>query len=583
MAISKDIIGSLKKAFNDDSRFIIESDDKSYFKLKLTKLPDNPNVHFEYSKYSSNDGYVELHLESETGNPREYLCNLRSSVIEELNERAGKPDIEHIPKDKSGSWYGHCYRYKPTSSDHKTVNTIKEHFKKLINIFEPIILRNMKLDTQLKELLKSNHNLILTGAPGTGKTYLAKQIAARMILGKEYDKEVEKDPFFKEHCGFVQFHPSYDYTDFVEGLRPKSDANGNVGFERKDGVFKAFCKEALRSLPKKGENGLKNAYDKLAEDAKNNVVLIKQSKEAKQGNGKLQPIIYDEEKGVIKSVLGTKYPIPFSHIEELSKKYKTIEALDNINNISDAVRDTIRGSQDPTNTWAVLRHLYERYYPENFVFIIDEINRGDISKILGELFFSIDPGYRGEKGRVQTQYQNLIDKGNDIYDEGFYVPENVYIIGTMNDIDRSVESMDFAMRRRFAWKEITAESQMDMLDSLNLSDNDKENAKNRLRNLNNAIKSKEGGIEGLSAAYHIGPAYFMKLEKYKDEGKGAWNSLWKNHIEGVLREYLRGNEDIDKLMADLRNAYDNEKGQKDAPAQGNNEGEESEAVTETGV
>ena len=81
---------------------------------------------------------------------------------------------------------------------------------------------------------------------------------------------------------------------------------------------------------------------------------------------------------------------------------------------------------------------------KNYVFIIDEINRGEISKIFGELFFSIDPGYRGVAGTVQTQYQNLIEDG-DIYENGFYVPENVYIIGTMNDIDRSVDSMDFAI------------------------------------------------------------------------------------------------------------------------------------------
>jgi protein associated with RNAse G/E len=81
-------------------------------------------------------------------------------------------------------------------------------------------------------LLRSTHNLILTGAPGTGKTYLARQIAEAM--GAE--------------VGFVQFHPSYDYTDFVEGLRPIQESNGKVGFERKDGVFKVFCAKALENL-----------------------------------------------------------------------------------------------------------------------------------------------------------------------------------------------------------------------------------------------------------------------------------------------------------------------------------------------
>ena len=85
------------------------------------------------------------------------------------------------------------------------------------------------------------------------------------------------------------------------------------------------------------------------------------------------------------------------------------------------------------------------------MFVIDEINRGEISKIFGELFFSIDPGYRGKKGSVKTQYANLY-----IDEEDLYVPENVYIIGSMNDIDRSVETFDFAMRRRFTWCEVTA-------------------------------------------------------------------------------------------------------------------------------
>lgn len=99
-------------------------------------------------------------------------------------------------------------------------------------------------------LLKENYNLILTGAPGTGKTYLAKQIAAKIIFNddkKEYTEDLEENDDFKNQCQFVQFHPSYDYTDFVEGLRPVKDNSGNIGFERKDGVFKEFCKKAINA------------------------------------------------------------------------------------------------------------------------------------------------------------------------------------------------------------------------------------------------------------------------------------------------------------------------------------------------
>lgn len=303
--------------------------------------------------------------------------------------------------------------------------------------------------------LESCKNLILTGAPGTGKTYLAKQIAAQMILGHDYDeKDTKQKDIMDAQCDFVQFHPSYDYTDFVEGLRPVSK-NGQIGFERKDGVFKGFCKRALTNREQK------------------------------------------------------------------------------------------------------------------HVFIIDEINRGDMSKIFGELFFSIDPGYRGIEGKVMTQYQNLIPKDKDadfdptnadVFRDGFYIPENVYIIGTMNDIDRSVESMDFAMRRRFTFQEITAKDRQDAILGSN------KEAKDCMDRVNAAIEKDLG----LNASYHIGPAYF------KDYSKGS-QSLWDNKIKGLLYEYLRGMPNAKDLIQKLENAFFDKKnaanGNNPANGDGTSEGE----------
>ena len=175
------------------------------------------------------------------------------------------------------------------------------------------------------------------------------------------------------------------------------------------------------------------------------------------------------------------------------------------------------------------------YVNENFIFIIDEINRGEISKIFGELFFSIDPGYRGKKGKVQTQYQNLITE-DDPFKDGFYIPDNVYIIGTMNDIDRSVECMDFAMRRRFTFKEITAK---ESAKNMELSDG----ATERMTSLNNAISE----IEGLNSSFHIGAAYFKDEEDY--------DALWNLKLEGLLREYLRGMPDAEESLETLHKAY----------------------------
>ena len=269
------------------------------------------------------------------------------------------------------------------------------------------------------DILKKSPNLILHGAPGTGKTYLAKEIAMELTNGN------------KNQIGFVQFHPSYDYTDFVEGLRPVSNGDGTIEFKLVDGIFKKFCQKAR--------------------DAK-----------------------------------------------------KT-------------------GGQD------------------NFVFIIDEINRGEISKIFGELFFSIDPGYRGEKGSVSTQYSNLHET-----DEKFYIPENVYLIGTMNDIDRSVDTFDFAMRRRFRFVEVTAESQVGMLDKeLNIH---AEEAKLRLRNLNAAIEN----VQELNSHYHIGPSYFLKLKEVNFD----YEFLWSDYLKPLLEDYLRGSYEEFETLATLKKAFD---------------------------
>lgn len=380
------------------------------------------------------------------------------------------------------------------------------------------------------ELLESNHNLILTGAPGTGKTYLAKQIAAEILgLG---DIETLKDD---KHFGFVQFHPSYDYTDFVEGLRPINNDNV-VGFERKDGVFKEFCKSAvLFCNDSTVQDSLMKAISTFKADLSNN------------GDKEIRSF---RSSTMIRTTIDKRNNIAVAHIQ--SPWSVTDDKM------LDYLQNGICHEND-TYTKSIGDYIKAHYYtPANnmtveikpFVFIIDEINRGEISKIFGELFFSIDPGYRGEKGKVNTQYQNMIEDG-DVFKDGFYVPENVYVIGTMNDIDRSVESMDFAMRRRFAWQEVTAEESY-----ANMIENDyefaivKDEIKARMFNLNKTIAE----TEGLDEAYQIGAAYFRKYLDYQDKDY-PFDCLWENHLKGLLFEYLRGNRRAKELLEKLHEAY----------------------------
>ena len=177
---------------------------------------------------------------------------------------------------------------------------------------------------------------------------------------------------------------------------------------------------------------------------------------------------------------------------------------------------------------------------KKYIFIIDEINRGEISKIFGELFFVIDPGYRGKAGEISTQYSNLhSDPG-----EKFYIPENVYIIGTMNDIDRSVDSFDFAMRRRFRFVELRADERLEMLASLENEELEAE-AIRRMAALNKAIAE----VEDLNENYQIGAAYFLKLKTLD------FDQLWTDYLQPLLQEYIQGMYDEEGIMNRFARAY----------------------------
>ena len=381
-------------------------------------------------------------------------------------------------------------------------------------------------------LLKANMNLILTGAPGTGKSYLAKAIAEEM--GAAYE--------------FVQFHPSYDYTDFVEGLRPTPpDKNGNIGFERKDGIFKTFCKKAIQTL----QEPISVFQD---EEIRKAILQFKQ-----EMDGQTIPSIKSESTFGVEIKDDNIFIRPTKYLNKTDIEPYTIS----LNNVVTYIKDPNKEKKSYESAIAnyILKHFLQEENtgtPRIYVFIIDEINRGEISKIFGELFFSIDAGYRGKKVLVKTQYQNMITDESDLFYEGFYVPENVYIIGTMNDIDRSVESMDFAMRRRFGWEEIKTNENTGMLDELGSL---KDEVIAKMNRLNTAIWNEETneGIEGLSVAYHIGGAYFKKLSVYLNEEynnvEEAYKYLWNNHIRGVLFEYLRGTINAMENLKILEEVY----------------------------
>lgn len=363
-----------------------------------------------YERWSSNIPYLLLH---EGGNGIHSSDKNVLNLALDLTLNNGKVSWNPARQNRSNKQNKEISFPTFENSDQNDV------FKQLAQLISQRTLETMNNSKKQEclEKLQKSRQIILTGAPGTGKSYAAREIANRLTGNKA------------ENIDFVQFHPSMDYTDFVEGLRPIKDDKGQIGFERRDGIFKAFCKRALENQ-------------------------------------------------------------------------------------------------------------------ENFVFIIDEINRGDISKIFGELFFAIDPSYRGEKGKITTQYQNLVES-DDLYAGGFYIPENVYIIGTMNDIDRGVESMDFAIRRRFTWIEVNSDDTQSMLDS-GIPEYAAD-AKERMGALNKVIFTNPS----LGKAYQIGAAYFLRL----NELNGDFDALWAYHLEPLLREYLRGDPRAEEFLDEMKKAY----------------------------
>ena len=522
-------------------------------------------------------------------NSREYLQKIGINVFDEKDLNGQNYlDLCELIKDKIAN------------------NEIKE--KSIPEISNNAWLKEPQGDTQMTQekslvskytdLLRNTKNIILTGAPGTGKTFMAKQIAKE--LGCEDD-----------NIGFVQFHPSYDYTDFVEGLRPTDkDGNGNVGFERRDGVFKKFCEKAILSssvtediwkelnenptiwkvsLEKTGDNPtrtdcLKNGYIRLGwanygdvADFSNfsgytelggSVVLVAFQSKMKVGDIVLScysateidavgivtgDYEYRPEGGDYPRYRTVKWIVKGIKENIVEKNHGKTLTLASVYKLSVSIKDVFDIVEKNSTNQTLSSDSQEKTSNSPYVFIIDEINRGEVAKIFGELFYCVDPGYRGEKGKINTQYQNLINE-NNIFHSGFFIPENVYIIGTMNDIDRSVESMDFAFRRRFSWIEVKASDTVDMLDS-ELSAELAEEAKKRMIRLNKAIwdEKEKKGIEGLNEAYHIGASYFLKLKNYN----GDFESLWEYHIKGILQEYLRGSGNEAKI-AELKAAYDKE-------------------------
>ena len=473
-----------------------------------------------------------------------YSWNVFSTVlfVQECLKRFGEPGDSFVLK--------YCYKNEQAEND--------------ADLSDEQTAPAPTFDEQAKysKILLQSKNLIFRGAPGTGKSYLAREIATYIVSKGKTIKYDNLSADQKKQIEFVQFHPNYDYTDFVEGLRPKINDDGTMGFELKDGVFKRFVTRARRNL----------------ENSKKSDETIKKEVGVQQS---ISAFFSDVKFGLdkFKTITGNEFTITNVDDDHI---YISIPGNATINKLTlnlDEIRKMLMASDHKFNkvkditsffgkSFAAQAYSYDfAIYNEikakkntnlkisatseeakNYVFIIDEINRGEISKIFGELFFAIDPGYRGKSGEISTQYSNL----HSDPDEKFFIPENVYIIGTMNDIDRSVDSFDFAMRRRFRFIELKA-SDKDRIKEI-LSDLQDKELIDRAINKMNALNKEISNVDDLNDNYQIGAAYFLKLSSVDND----FSRLWTDYLLPLLQEYVQGMYDENGIIDRFKKAYENQ-------------------------
>ena len=476
----------------------------------------------------------------------------------------------------------------------------------LVNIIENLFNDKVdnEVKNNNSKIIEKHLNTILYGPPGTGKTYNTVIKAMEIIKGnlyakikEEYKKEYDKDKHgdFDCYCynrikeefnkakkdGFIEFitfHQSYSYEEFIEGIKPivsnsiecENDEiknSGEIKYKIDEGIFKRICNKAMTAKFKKD----KSINDLIRSDANvwkvtirdevkqdcfdNNRVRIDfdfEDKEAKRFNEQI-------DKGdIILTTSGSRSKINGIAIVDKDEANKLNSSEDQtsrdviwlVKDIDENIMELNDNKWLQRNTlsrvpsmkaskileFAIsLKDKKDEGLLDNSnpcVLIIDEINRGNISKIFGELITLLEEDKR-ENFSVRLPYSH----------EEFTVPKNLYIIGTMNTSDRSIATIDIALRRRFTFKEMMPEVKHIP---------NKKVFGIELKDIFNKLNKRICVL--LDRDHQIGHSYFMKLDGYSDEKmiNEEFQKIWFNDIMPLLNEYFYN--DWEKLQALLGKA-----------------------------
>lgn len=452
------------------------------------------------------------------------------------------------------------------------LDDLKRQFEVYKMVFEEKLLSASLLTNTLSQTNNSNHkvmqlNTILYGPPGTGKTYYTTNLALEIcgINSKGLDRVEAKQKFdelsLQGRIVFTTFHQSMSYEDFIEGIKPvEPEKEGDQLIYRvEDGIFKKLCVEAAFSIATESESkqtetvlDFSLAYDELVQEIEEKFNEGHEFElDSKNGGKVLVDTISSNGNIVIKHQGGERtYTVSK---QRCSRLHSEIDDLESVSNIHDHFR-TIIGGSNSSAYWSVLnaikskltnftpqqksdrkfsydekKEVIQTLRPEDFknksgkpyILVIDEINRGNVSQIFGELITLIEEDKRlgnDEAIQVTLPYSKL---------EKFGVPSNLYIIGTMNTADRSVEALDTALRRRFAFEEMPPKPEL-----LETPDE----IKNEGIDLNILLTTINYRIEKLIDRDHrIGHSYFINVKNF-----GELQATFHNKIIPLLQEYFFG-------------------------------------------
>lgn len=506
---------SFKKGNFSDKEIEFYKELADFFKISLNK------ENYGYYYFKNVDKFLDENLEF-------YLITFRNKALELLN------------------------KYELTDQYVISENEFQKNLKRITIIKDNNILKviptqqNMINDNNMNPI---SLNQILYGPPGTGKTYNTINKALEIINDEEVkqldfnDRKAVKDLFDKKlkegQIMFTTFHQSMSYEDFIEGIKPEieEDEEGrkSVIYEVKKGIFKQIAEEARKIRYQSEELSQQYTFDDAWDDLVSEAYEYLEKEESLilniQTVGMGLKVVDISEKGNLKvqpksSKEAKIYTVSFSRAKKLQEAFPDLSVIKNI----DKEFRAVIGGSNSTAYWAVLNYINNRINsqttttqleiplaPKPYVLIIDEINRGNVSQIFGELITLIEEDKRlgkNEALEVILPYSK----------EKFGVPSNLHIIGTMNTADRSVEALDTALRRRFSFVEMMPE--YEALNKIQFDD----------FHLGELLKTINSRIEALLDRDHtIGHSYFINIKPNDTE---ALKEAFTNKIIPLLQEYF---------------------------------------------